>query len=351
MLVSQTKPTLLIEEYSTLDDFEKIKKKIITNNYSSMSQNVPMCRFRGTVIDSPQKDGNVEKIMGWQRSVSRIRKMDVSLQTLISLTVNETEEIVDIELDDSFRGSKGLLCSQTYLDKALKRNIIGLKLNTNFLKSVTMADLHCFHLVEILSAIYSYYRIVKHQKTTTGNQEKYHFEEEVMDCFLKDDDGYAFSKYVFKDREPIWHTLKFNDLFRTVGFDKAGNLKGLEKVKIDFFINDTFICNNTELLGRSKNIYRDFLAFILKCINEIKIRICDDLNVRFLNTNLFPGALIGSIVQAVAMQTFKNNYNYVMHVLTALQRPDNTPLCLGAIKNKAEAETYFEGYDFEDLLP
>ena len=95
---------------------------------------------------------------------------------------------------------------------------------------------------------------------------------------------------------------------------------------------------------------RDFLKFILTCINNLKSHMGVDRKVRFLNTNLLPGALVGLIVQAIAMQTFKNNYNYVMHVLTALQRPDNIPKCLGAIKNKMEAETYFKGYDFENLL-
>jgi len=346
--VDGIKPTLLINDYSAIHDLESIKKSITENHYYSISRTVPMCRFRGTVVDTRTRPDNMETILGWQRNVSRIRSMDVSMPTLISLTVNDREEIMDIELDASFRGSKGLLCSRPYLDTLLKKKLIGLHLDTNFLQAITVNQLHCFHLVEVLSGVYSYYRILKNKQIHARDSVEY--EEEVMDCFIKDDDCYACSSHVMKGENPIFHTLKFHDIFRVVNFDKAGNLKGLENVKIDFFINGSFMFSNDDFRGTSKYMYRDFLKFILNCINELKPSVCHGTNARFLNTNLVPGALIGLIVQCIAMQTFKNNYNYVMHALTALQRPNHIPLCLGAIKNKDEAHAFFEGYDFENLL-
>lgn len=342
-------PVLLIGDYADTADFNKIKKSVIESHFSSISQDMPMCRFRGTIISSVNSCGD-RKILGWQRNVSRIRKMDVSLPTMIELTINDKDKITGIELDASFRGSKGWLCSRSYLNDVLKEKMTGLNLTTDFLQVVTLKELHCFHLVEVLNGIYGLYAILKNQASPQNQPNDSFFEEEIMDCYMDGGDCYACSKHWIKGRDPVIHTLKLNDIFRVAGFDKKGNLKGLENVKIDFSIKDRILFNNEALLGNSRNIYRDFLKFILKCIDEVKLQVINDRRVRFLNTNLMPAALAGLIVQAIAMKTFKSNYSYVMHVLTALQRVNDIPLCLGAIKSKEEAEHYFKGYDFENLL-
>jgi hypothetical protein len=215
-----------------------------------------------------------------------------------------------------------------------------------FIQAATVSRLRCFHLTEVLNGMYSTYRMFKER----AGGDSFLTEEEVMDCSLDDGNCYAGSVHVFGGRPPVNHTLKFNDIFREVRFDRDGRLKGLEKVRIEFFINGEPVLDNTGLLGKSGNMYRDFLTFIVQCTHRVKTEVCGDVNVRFLNTNLFPAALVGLIVQAVAMQIFKNNYSYVMHALTALQRPNGVPLCLGAIRNREEAELYFEGYEFGRLL-
>ena len=60
------KPTLLINEQ--VDNEEELISRIINNRYSSLDTEIPICRFRGTLI---KRLADKIKIVGWQRNVSR----------------------------------------------------------------------------------------------------------------------------------------------------------------------------------------------------------------------------------------------------------------------------------------
>jgi hypothetical protein len=94
----------------------------------------------------------------------------------------------------------------------------------------------------------------------------------------------------------------------------------------------------------------DLSKFLFKCIQQLKQQLCPEQKIRIFNTNLYPQAYIGMLIQSIAIRLFNNNYNYIMHALTALQRSGNRPLCVGAITNQDEAKQYFPKYSFADLV-
>ena len=60
-------------------------------------------------------------------------------------------------------------------------------------------------------------------------------------------------------------------------------------------------------------------------------------------------AFIGMFTQMLAVRHFGNNYHYVMHVLSGLQRSCGVPLCIGSAITMAEAKRWFPDFSKSDL--
>jgi hypothetical protein len=86
------------------------------------------------------------------------------------------------------------------------------------------------------------------------------------------------------------------------------------------------------------------------CVKLLRPRICPVANVKVFNTNLYPMAFVGLFSQALAIRCFQNSYQYVMHSITSLQRSIDGPLCVGAVRDRAESARYFPDLSPRDLL-
>lgn len=336
-------PKLLLGDYSKTVNWID---RIVNNNFFSLDSEVPTCRYRGTIVDVGNAANGMVKVTGWQRNVSRLRKMDVSLPTIIAMTINKESIIEDIELDSSFKGSKGLMCSRKYLNNNLRNKLLGQKMDRQLLRNIKLEKMHCFHLVEVVGGMYSYYSIIKDE---IRSGQGLHFEEEVSDCYVDDRSIIASGIQMFKNMKTIRYSIRFNEILDKVSFSRNGNMSTQGAVCVEFYMGETLALSDDITIYDCDNGYAELNIFLLRCVKCIRNSVTES-NVRFLCTNLYPAAFTGLMVQGISMRTFKNNYNYVMHVLDSLQRPNNVPVCIGALLDEKEAACYFEGYSLKDLI-
>ena len=125
----------------------------------------------------------------------------------------------------------------------------------------------------------------------------------------------------------------------------------------DFFLDQTHVAGEVVSINNHENGYMDLVKFLFICIKQLKQKrlfnkttIGLGQKIRIFNTNLYPLSYIGLLIQSVAIRLFNNNYNYIMHALTSLQRDENGPLCVGAVLNPEEADKHFPGFSFTELI-
>ncbi|MGA1870071.1 MAG: hypothetical protein ACMUJM_16165 [bacterium] len=341
------KPTLLIGDYSGIDD---LKQAILYTPYTSIDESIPTCRFRGTYIEAFDPGIDTMKVTVWQRNIAKIRKMDVSLPTIVSLSISGDGILTDIFLDESFKGSKGLTCCRKYLNKNLRQKLIGRIFNKDIIKHLKINNLYCYHLVEVLLGAYSYIQIVSEHDWSVRSITEDHLEEEVMDVFVEGGDIHYSGKYISDEKCDLLFTLVFHDIICRIGFNRKGNLSKIDNTRCDFYLWDKLIFSQDVTIESDGFIYGSLQKVLFRCIETIRPFVYNKKRIRLLNTNLFPLAFIGLLVQGIAMRLFRNNYHYIMHILTGLQRHNDIPLCIGAVKTEKEAGRYFPDFSLDTLI-
>jgi hypothetical protein len=337
---------MLIDNHESIDD---IKRLILDSPVMPMDSKAPACRFRGTVVDIGEGFDRI-KITGWQRNVSRLCGMDISLPTIITLRLGPNEIIEDIELDSSFKGSKGLMCCRTYLNRNLKSLLQGQMLDSSFINKVKVRKTHCFHIFEVLSGIYSYYQILRLNNFNDVYPHDVACEEEAIDSYRENGTIYSAGVHLVTEKTPLHFHLTLHDILGSVGFDHNGFLKTDSGVCADFIIDEKHILSERISIHNPDTGCMDMTTYLFKCINVLKQWMCPGNNIRMFNTNLYPASYIGMLMQSVAIRLFNDNYHYIMHAITSLQRAGNVPLCVGAVMGREEAFTHFPGFDFSDLI-
>jgi hypothetical protein len=342
-------PKLLIDDYNknkyNSDDFIK---KILNNEYYSIDDKIPICRFRGNLINKIN-DEEVE-IISWQRNVSRIRRMDVSLPTIIKIKLDINEKIVEVNLDGSFKGSKGLFCSPKYLNKILKNNFKDLKIDKDFLKKIKISNTHCFHITEILGGLYTYYNFIKNDLYIRDNKEKVFFDEEIIDSYIEKDNLIASGIQIIKGKQKLNYALLMEDIFNKIKFQKNGYLRITEDINTKFYLDGKLIFKDIITKSNKDYSYIGLTRILSKCLKNIKDYFGYDKQIKILNSNIFPASFIGLLVQAILIRLYKNSYDYTMHMITSVQRPNDIPLCIGAINDEEDGMKYFPDFNIFDLI-
>ncbi len=337
---------LLINNY---EDIDHLKKKILDAPYQALDPDTPICRFRGSLADGREGFDKI-RLIGWQRNIARLRKMDVSLPAIVTLTINGNRVIEDISLDPSFKGSKGLMCCWKYLNRNLKSVFQGQVFDNTFIQRAKLESTHCYHLFEVLSGIYSYYQILKANNFAEISPDQYAYEEEAIDSYVENGTVNSLGVQLLKGKAPIDFRLNLPYIINRVSFDKNGVLKTEQGIQAEFFLDEKPVLSEMVTINNQMAHAVDLSKFLFKCIQQLKQRLGSGGNIRIFNTNLYPQAYIGMLIQSIAIRLFNNNYNYIMHALTALQRSGEQPLCIGALVDQNEADRYFPGYNFADLI-
>ena len=338
--VKTDKNLFLIQHHSPVNEMPDL---IVDASYNSLDTVFFSSRFRGTKII---KNDSVFKIVAWQRNVARLQKMDVSLPTIVTLTMNEKRVIQDVILHNSFAGSQGLCCSYSYLQRRLDKMLKGNAFTFKNLKLMTAKNLQCFHLQEVLQGALSFL-----EQCGSGNQLEVD-EVETITVIEQADNIKFVNIHEYSTGIFIQWELTFFDYKNRFQFGKNGELKNINDLKVSFLskspdTDEVFFC---ETIHAETNIQAIFS--LLEVTKLCWQKIIKQMNLKptaFYNTNSVPSSLIGLIIQILGTIIFSNNYNYFQHILGALQRHKGIPLCIGIMKDFEEAQIYFPDFNQNDL--
>lgn len=342
-------PRLLIDDYGSVDN---MVERICNNRIYPLDTVMPTCRFRGTVVKKNDADSVV--ITGWQRNYARLRKMDVSLPTIITINLNydldENKFIVnEARLDAGFKGSKGILCSASYLDRNVQKVLTGKLFDRNLLKSMKLEVLHCFHLVEVITGMISYFSAIR-EHVIPADAGALFYEEEAGDYWSEDGcTAYGSGVHRMKGKELVHFQLTFPELFSKIRFGKNGDINCSSTLDSQFSINGELVRQDQIILGCDGINNIKLAKMLLGCVRSLQSALHIDFKEPIRCSNLYPSAFLGVFTQALAIRHFSGNYQYIMHALTALQRRNGKPLCIGASSNSREMKLNFPDFSSGDL--
>lgn len=334
-------PKLIIKEYR---DWKITKRKVLKGSYLCNDSVVPILRDRGTTLKI-ESDGNLH-MMGWQRDITRMRKQDVDLSFILYVVVNENEIIEKIEIDNSFNGGKGLLCSREYLQQNIEKQLKGKKIDNKLVRELRLSTFKCFHIHEIMNSLCTSYFLFKENQVGDGKE---FYEEDVIDLYGEDGNLILTGIQAYSDREPVEYVMKFEDMFNHTTFDKEGYMKIKGSVPVQFYLDGELQIEDELYQGENDRIYMKFQKFIYVCKNMLQKRLVPNYKGKIMNTNMYSSAFIGAVMQAVGIRAFSDNFNYIQYIMTAMQRPMQKPGCIGSILTEEEAKLYFEGFDINKI--
>ncbi len=339
--IENRQPILLLNE--VIDDQDLLIKEVLNRPFASLDTDIPVARFRGTMI---KKTGNGVKITGWQRNVSRLQKMDVSLPTIISVDLDENYTVRNINLHESFQGSKGLLCNQAYLNKNLVHKLINKDISQeSFFVNVQVSHLHCFHITEVLGGIITGIEIMKEKSLD------FLFEEEITDSWVESADFHAIGAQKFNfNPDTCYYQLVFKEAQNKFKFNRNGGVFSNDPVDYLFYLNNELKFKDSMAGSTDKRMCLAIKVLCIKAVNEIKKVSVPFFSGNYLSSNLYFQAFIGLLFQAISMKIYYNNLNYVLHTLNSIQRYDNIPQCVGAVDNQEEASKHFPGFDLSKIF-
>jgi len=349
MVTVMLQPKLLI---GNGPDPETLAELVCTNPVSPLDTVMPTARFRGTLIRKESSGGIT--VVGWQRNYARIRQVDVSLPTIITARISPVNDegvrhIESISLDPRFRGSKGILCSASYLDRTLQEVLTGRPFGRSLHKQARLENLHCFHSVEVIGGMTSFYDIMA-AGCTTATPGTVFYEEETSDYLCKDAGRSDLCGYhIMNEVTSVRYLFSVDDLFERVAFAGNGGLLVKGPLPVSFAINDAVLLRRElEITGESI-LSTGFQKLLLECCRHIGAAFGIDGSIPFRATNMYPAAFMGLFTQTIAIRQFRNNYQYIMHALTGLQRRDGIPLCVGASSDAAELANHFPTFTPQDF--
>jgi hypothetical protein len=327
---------------------EDIVRAVLDKAYSPLDPDRPTLRFRGTMIDA-RRASDCTSVIGWQRNVARLRKMDVSLPTIVTMRLDRNGTIADIALDRSFKGSKGLMCCRAYLDRNMRTELVGRPFDGSFLHRIKQERMHCAHLFEVLGGMYSFWCAARDENGSFGKG-GIASEEEAIDSYSEGGMFHSIGVHRLTGGTTVEYGLSLHDVMKNAVFAKDGTLDFTSDIRATFALAGMTLADEFVSFGGRVNGRKDLSIFLLECIRSMKHALFPVWQGRMLNTNLYPRAFIGMLVQSVAIRLFNDNYNYIMHALTALQSTGGVPLCVGAVADQDEADRFFPGFDFSELI-
>jgi hypothetical protein len=194
----------------------------------------------------------------------------------------------------------------------------------------------------------SYFSATREELISSG-AETLLFEEEVTDYWSEDEKtAYGCGLHLMKGKNPVCYQLTFPELFSRVHFDRDGNIK-CNTFKSIFSINGNQVRDDEIILGKEGISNAKLAKMLLGCVWSMQhaLQLRSKETIRF--SNLYPSAYLGILTQALSIRHFSNNYQYIMHALTALQRHNGIPLCVGASSGSNELKVHFPDFVPEDI--
>jgi hypothetical protein len=335
------KPTLLLEHHRL--DPDALIAEIKNRRYRSLDPDTPICRFRGTLVT---RRGDGLHVVGWQRNVARLQKMEISYPTIITMELDPERRIRHVALDACFKGSKGLLCDHPYLDDTLRRVLQGVQIDERFFQKVQVGLLHCFHVVEVVGGILSCLETLDEQRLPILS------EDEVIDSYWLGKDLVTVGAHRMSHVPDVAHFgLVIRGASDHIRFSSNGAIFATAPLPVDVCMNDRHVLRGEIAGARAASVCQGIKTLSLEALGHLKPMFIDRVKENsFMCSNLFPQAFIGLLVQVLGMKMYYNNYSYVLHCLKGFHRFRGTPRCVGAVESAEEAARYFPGFDLASVF-
>lgn len=324
-------PYLLVE--SMLEE-EVLCERVDHQDVEKCTDNFLMMRLRGTQI-SMADNGTI--IYGWMVNIVSAGNTVIRLPLLLKVVLDLERKIRQVKILNEFKGSQGILCSKKFLQNRLESKLIGTDFTyaNHYIESET--ELACIHLHEVLIGAISFYEYCLQKEC------KQAYESENNYCCYEENDVIVLGRKKSNLFEDVCTKIHLPNALNHMNFTNAFKLYLVEDQKMVYsqvlqsgeatqVVERTLLKDSPLHIAMLRNLML-FYGFIGKRIQ------CKS---RFLFTCFYPGTFIGLLTQAVGLRLFSNNYVYFQQCLMNLQRKENQPKCIGAIKDYQEGVECFQ---------
>lgn len=288
---------------------------------------------------------NKTVITAWQCNMASMKTTDLKLPTVLRMVL-EDGTVTEADLMENFKGSQGIPCSQKYLDRILKKQLIDIDFGEDDTVLHNELMFHCRHIFELVAASITFYRFcgsdIKKKNTLFDFTKAFQAENGLIVT-----DEYEINGEKTATKE------SFIFAPGDISMQKNGKIAAVKKMAV----KAETVFSNGEKLDFSDEIHdiegsNNVIMSVMKLFSGLWKGIGRKIGIRrnFYFTNLLPSSLYGVFIQAVALMVFKHNYNYFQHSLAGLQRSDERPLCVGMVLNMDELKKFYPEFREDDLL-
>jgi acyl carrier protein len=308
--------------------------------YATLDTASPTARYRGTFL-TPAAGGGLE-VVAFQRNIIQVQKMDSSLPTVLRGHLDADGRITAFWLTDTFAGSRGVLCYRPYLNRRLQTLLVGRRLDEVPLGELTSSNFGCFHVAEVVSDLVSAHQVRAAQGLSTF------FEQECLDSVQVGDSLRMHGTQEIRGLGEVSYRIEIDSLFSQVHFDDNGGIHSRTPLRMRTYLGAE--CVADRVVGGATP--PEFLLSLQRGTRSLLRSVGQALKVTdppLMCSNLAAG-LVGAIVLAISSKLYPNNYVYILHCLSGLQRQGGQPRCLGGVQTQAEADTHFSGFRVKDAV-
>lgn len=303
-----------------------------------------VCRIGG--VQYTEKEDYGTDILAWQCNMANISNADVKLPTIITIHLDTSGIIKQIELNSYFKGSQGIPCSRKYLNRKLKELYLNLPLSMDETLFFDQFKTCCRHTYELMMASCSL------REWCMKNNKKKAFLSEATAAYKKGNKIVALDRISLNKKEVI-SKIEVENYKGNIFFDQSGAIVGCNHLLVRTYLKDNqhFLCNEGESTKEIRtNSRNEFSAKLMKRISKCWLTVGYALGVknRFYFSQIWPPTFLGIITQMIGIAMFDNSYSYFQHVISGLQTNERRYLCIGVAENISKAMEVFNDICLDD---
>ena len=285
-------------------------------------------------------------IIAWQCNMASMKNADLKLPTVLRVVLDSMGTVIEAELMENFKGSQGIPCSHSYLNRILKKKLIDFSYKDEDKVIHDELMFHCRHIFELVAASITFYRYCFSRLKEKNSLFEFTKAFIVSDGLLVKDDYFINNEHF---------SIEENLIFSVddIAMQADGKISSIKRIalKMNALHNgESIITHSDEIsdISGSDNTIMSMMKLFAAPWRNLGRKIGVRRNYYF--TNLVPSSLYGVLIQAIALIIFPNNYNYFQHSLAGLQRSKNKPLCVGIVLNRNELRDFYPEFRDEDLF-
>ena len=291
---------------------------------------------------------NETKITAWQCNMADVQNFDVRLPTVISLTLDGEDRIRSIELKENFKGSQGMICSRTYLDRKLKELYQGRGFSS---QEKVFQDQYlscCRHTYELM---YGAVNLLEHCRRN-GQDREIIWMQEITRAFHRDH-GLDCEDRIELNGKMIRTRILIENLQGNIQYNAGGKVVSARNIRIQgleekegvwYPIRDAVELNAESYLQYTRKLMKAVSPFWLSSGRRLGVR------MKFYFSQIWGPTFFGILSQALGLVIFNNNYAYFQHCIYGMQRSeDGKPFCIGVSDDLDDVMANFPDFQLSDI--